>query len=36
VTGPQPGEEADPVFQAVFPTSVFETLPCLEDVRDPA
>jgi Type I phosphodiesterase / nucleotide pyrophosphatase len=36
VTGPQPGEEADPVFQAVVPTSVFETLPCLEDVRDPA
>ena len=35
VTGPQPGEEGDPVFQAVFPTSVFETLPCLEQMHDP-
>ncbi|HEX7248505.1 MAG TPA: alkaline phosphatase family protein [Actinomycetota bacterium] len=34
VTGAQPGEESDPAFQAVFPTSLFETLPCLADVRD--
>jgi hypothetical protein len=28
-TGTQPGEADDPVFQAVFPSSTIETLPCL-------
>ena len=36
VEGPQPGEESDPAFQAVFPTPLFETLPCLAGVRDSA
>jgi hypothetical protein len=36
VAGARPGEEGDPAFQAVFPTSLFETLPCLTGVRDPA